>query len=238
MLTLPAEAQAGGRQQLDILTTPPSTIQWDRYLEKYNVIPWPEDPAQRVINPTSCSWDINDHSDYSTSGDLATGTSTSRATCVIEDYNPMYVARYGNLTWWSAVSRWFGAAVTSKSANLVITFSYAPQGRSFTLTPVYRPSTHDYRYSLCVQVLYNPGDPALVLIPGSTPDPLPWGSAPGEGVSTTITLTISNPTGSATRGVAARWGESSDVFFPSGCVAVQYRHPVSSDYPFKWYAGA
>jgi hypothetical protein len=239
MFVLPAVARAAGGYPLD-LSNPTGGRQFDYVLEKYNVWPQPTDPSQLVVNPTTCFWDINDHSEWSASGDLAAGVSSSKDTCVIEGYDPMYTAKFGNLQWWHGSNApWFGAAVYSKSPSLTITFSYAPQGRSFILTPIYRPSYRDYRYSLCVKVMYAPGDPALELIPGSTPDPLPWGSAPGEGVPTTITLTVANPTGRSVRDILARFGESSDITFPDGCVgAWDPLPPTMSDYPFTWYAGA
>ncbi len=232
LVMLPGVASAGPEPQLN-LANRTGEEQATITLEPYNVWPWPADPAQRVIDPTTgCFWDINERGIYSSTGSLAPGTSASTELCVIEYFQPRYVARNGNLAWYSGPSPWFGAQVLAQSSGLTVTTCFQPQGRCFTLTPVV-VDRKTWSYSGCQQIVYLPDDPALVEIPGSTPDPLPWGSTAGRGVRTTITLTIANPTGSLVRGVLARWGESSDVSFPRGCT--QQAPPTTSEYPFRYY---
>ena len=209
-------------------------IQSTQTLEKYNVWPQPTDPAQLVIDPTvGCTWDINEHSDLRDSGDLAPGATASVDTCIIWDYNPMFVARNGNLHWWSTESHSYGFSILGPAGlNVQVCYSTPVRCLPAVVTQV---DSKVYKYTLCSQMVYTPDDPALELIAGSTPDPLPWGSAPGEGVPSTVTLSVSNPTGRTARGIQANWGVSSDAFHHAGCS--EGAHPErEQDYPFAWYS--
>jgi hypothetical protein len=228
LLTVPASA--GPAPPLDFQGT--GFQQSHQTLEKYNVWPQPTDPAQLVIDPTTnCTWDINEHSEWTDTGSLAPGATASTQTCVVWGYNPMYVARNGLLAWYSSVSHWHAVSITGPQ-GLNVQVCYATPARCFTVPS--KPVDRTYQYSFCSQVVYQPGDPALTLIPGSTPDPLPWGSAPGEGSLTTVTISVSNPTGRTAKDILARWGMASDHTFPPGC---SQTHPAPSvDYPFSWYS--
>jgi hypothetical protein len=229
-LLLAPGASAGKPHTLD-LGTSGSQGQWDRVLEKYNR--WPQSQAGPwVVNPRpDCTWDINDWSSIGTTGDLAPRAAVSGSACQIEGYNPMYVEKNGMLAWWGAPSPWFGVEVAAPSADLAVKMCYSPQDRCFTLSP----QTFDaktYRYRLCAQVVYRPDDAALQPIPDSTPDALAAGSAAGLGVETTITFTVSNPTGRIVKGVGVNWGVSSDAVFTRACPT----HTANqTDYPFRWF---
>jgi hypothetical protein len=249
-------AGSRGTQQPRPLYLPNSTgfTQFDSVLEKYNAYVWSDqyqgyviqpDPAKRIINPNpNCTWDINDHLDrQANNGYLDPGQSSSVGQCMINDQNPIYHDDGGGSRWWGGASNWYGARILSSSAGLSVTVCYSIQGRCFTLTPVYSAADRGYNYRLCVQAVYNPADPALYVIPGSTPDPVPDGASPGWGVQTTVTLTVTNPTGRQVKGIVAFWGVSGDVSFPQGCPGLNGDGGTNPNsvtvskqvaYPFRW----
>lgn len=234
LLALLTTVTAAIAQQTPLdLANPSGGGQYDRVLEKYNVYPQPTDPSQLVVNPGGYgTWDINDHLAFQSYGYLDPGASTSTTRQMVWGYDPMYVSINGQLAWWSSPSPWYGADVTSSSPRLTVRVCYRPQARCFTLAPT-QVDTHAYDYKICGQVVYDPDDPALVLIPGSTPDPLPYGSAPGEGVPSTVTVRVSNPTAHRIRSITAAFGVSSDAVFSSGCT--EQHGAEQSSYPMTWY---
>jgi hypothetical protein len=205
--------------------------QWDRTLEKYNAQPL-SSTGPLVENPLpGCTWDINDWSSIGATGDLAAGAAVTGSACQIEGFNPMYVEKNGMLTWWSGVSPWFGVAVDAPSPGLAVKVCHSPQARCFTLSPVVLDSK-TYRYRICAQVVYTPDDPSLSAIAGSTPVALPTGSTDGRGVETTITFTVSNPTGRVVKAVGINWGVSSDAVFTRACTS---HNAAYAEYPFRWF---
>jgi len=205
--------------------------QWNRTLEKYNAQPL-SSAGSLVENPRpDCTWDINDWSSLGTTGDIRAGTAVTGSACQIEGFNPMYVEKNGVLAWWSGVSPWFGVAVDAPSPNLSVKVCYSPQARCFTLSPAALDSK-TYRYRICAQVVYTPDDPSLSKIPGSTPATMPAGSTDGRGVVTTITFTVSNPTGRVVRGVGVNWGVSSDAVYTRACPS---HNAAYAEYPFRWF---
>ena len=229
-LLLAPGASAGKPHPLD-LGNSGSQGQWDRVLEKYNGFPLAAD-GPTVVNPrTDCTWDINDWSALGTTGDLAPRAAVTGMACQIEGFNPMYVEKSGVLTWWSGVSPWFGVGVDAPSPDLSVRVCYSPQDRCFILSPTVL-GLKTYRYRICAQVVYTPSDPALAEIPNSTPATLPTGSTAGRGVETTITFTVSNPTGRVVKGVSVNWGTSSDAVFTTACPS---HNAAYSEYPFRWF---
>lgn len=232
VLVLPA----WGKPHVLDLSNPTSEYanQQDTYLEKYNIYPWPADYTQLVRNSSGCVWDINDHQSWYADGDLAPGASASTQGCIVWGFNPMYVSRNGLLAWWSSVSNWYGTRTTAPSPDLAVSVCLSVPARCFPLSPT-KVDRKTYSYALCVQAVYNPDDPAMSLIPDSTPSPLISGSTPGVGALSYTTLNVSNPTTRVIKAVQVRWGFSSDVVFPAGCVVTSQRPPVTHDYPLAWY---
>lgn len=233
------DTAAAGKPTPFSFTNPTGGGQLDTTLELYNVFPYPIDQAQRVVNPIAgCPWDVNDHLDFragGTSAYLNPGASASVDQCQVEGFDPVYKSNDGQLAWWThGQIAWFGTSIRAQSPKLNVSVCYSPQARCFTLSPIYNATARDYSYSLCSRVEYegDPQDPILNIIPGSTPDPLPAGSVAGYGVKTTITLGVTNPTTRVVKGIDARWGISSDFYYPAGCQVDRSNPSIS--YPFSW----
>ena len=141
-----------------------------------------------VWNPTAygptqygeaCPWDIDDNfTVWATPGTLATGT-TSFAQCRIADGGYKLTA----------------IRLTAKSPDLVVTIGFAAEGVTFTLVPDL--VDREYVYTGCVQGPIYAGStvPRAQTIEGS------YG---GWGVPTTVTVSVTNNTGRAIRGVYAQ----------------------------------
>jgi len=134
-----------------------------------------------VVNNTGCAWDADD-SRYTgdTDGTLAAGATASGSRCVISD----------------DVEHGVYLSINSPSPNLVVSMTYAPQGYSFTASP--RVEGNRYRYELCVEgVDYDASSPDL--------QPIPNSGVGGEGVVTTITYSVRNPTTRTVRSTNGVW---------------------------------
>ena len=191
------------------------------------------DPTHTVTNPgpvtfgRSCTWDINEHSDFSTiTGFIAAGTSTSREDCHVFDFDPVYSCFGDVCSSRSFNSNWVGLQVYASSSNLVSTMCFQPQGDCFTATPVYDSTLKLYNYAICAQALYIPDDLAVIDIDGSNG---------GRGVPTIITRTVTNPTANTVKTAVAKWGLASDVITAPGCPEYPWRQwPFQSSYPWRW----
>jgi hypothetical protein len=123
----------------------------------------------------SCLWSLDSNEKWSGYGYLAAGTSASSGDCLIADIGQ-------HLT---------GVNFTSTSANLKVTISYQPQGRSYSIKPV-KTST-GYQYKGCVAGPFYSTLPLLPQVPDSTG---------GNGVLTQINITITNPTNQTIKKIA------------------------------------
>lgn len=182
---------------------------------------WIEQQAITSTTPTNsfgrnCLWSVNDHELWESWGYLDAGSSASRDKCVVSDYP--HTAPYGMST----------VGVFAKSPNLVVTVCFEPQTRCFSPAPVL--VERQYRYTFCGHAHYDPSDPVMVEIPGSSG---------GRGIVTTVSTTISNPTDRRVRDVIARVGFASDISlflgWPDavGCLPT-FPYTDESDYPFAW----
>lgn len=219
MVFVPA-AQTG-RNNLS-LANPQGGAQWDYRIEKQS---WTQADGTRyhiVVNPTNCSWDINDHSEWTARGDLATGASASVTSCHIIDTNPLYACYGGYCADWSGINNSFGASVWSPSDKLLLTVCWQPQNRCWTPAPVWAKDSRQFLYQTCQQAVPDINDPDVVEIPGS---------GGGLGEREDITVTVSNPTGKRANSIYVSWGLASDMFGPPAC---PFPHHWSADgYPFR-----
>ena len=132
-----------------------------------------------VTNPTGCAWDADDsRSAGFVDGVLAAGTSVSGTKCVIAD-------DLGHAVWFHVLSR---------SPDLIVTTSFAPQDIVLRASPV--PSGRYFEYWTCsVGPEYDHGViPSLPLIDGSNG---------GHGLRTDLVVNITNPTSHAVRKLSA-----------------------------------
>jgi len=183
-----------------------------------------------VINPTPCGWDVDDFWGVGSFGYLAAKTSASVSFCEIADYNPVFLSLNGMEGTWSGVRARTGVEVIAPSPNLIVTITYQPQGKTFTLIPI--EDGRKWNYLWCANVVYEPNDPALQPIPGSGRG---TNGQEGLGVREDITVTITNPTNKQIKGMSvgvARTG-TSDVGY--GCTGTVYFEPEHVDYPFRWW---
>lgn len=199
-------------------------------VEQYSDWPWLPGPLDCsatehcIVNPTPCSWDVDDHWRKFAFGYLPAGGSASDVSCVIASQNPVYRTVSGTTAWWSTVNDRFTAQISAPSPSLMVTISWSPQGRLFTLAAVYDAATRLYRYGMCVRATYSPDDPALVLIPGSNASSV-VGTVDALGLPSTITFTIANPTGKQVRNINGSIGMTG-----SAACALSGQ----SSYPFAW----
>lgn len=182
-----------------------------------------------VTNPTACTWDINDHAEFTATGDVAAGSSTSITSCHIWSAEPLYACYSDRCTWWGGADNWISTRVIAKDPAVQTSLCFTVPARCFALTPIYDSASRAWFSTICVHAVYQgePYDPAFVEVPNS---------GGGLGVQTDVTLTIAGSQGRGiVRGVSADWGVSSDLVFPLGCPA----NPVQgqTSYPFVWIGG-
>lgn len=213
--------------------------QWTDWVQgTYNG--FPADPSLWVNNPTSCAWHVDDSTVWVAEGELLAGGSGVASLCMVSDQNPIYATHYGMTAWWSGVRNRFAVTISSPSSALIVTACYQPQARCFAVNAVWHQETDDYRYLACIQAVYDPGDPALVEVPGSNGGGREFG---GFGVVTTIATTITNPTGHTIRDLRAamevtnvgsgsqRIGAGAALACEAGLAEINW---PSYDYPFRW----
>jgi len=186
------------------------------------------------INPTPCSWDVDDHwLKIATDDYLDAGASVSEETCMVIDANPQYVSRNGWLTWWGGNRGKFSIALSAPSPTLSVEIRYEPQGRTFIANPLYNSENRRYEWYVCTKAWYTPDDSAPIPIPGSNGS-IVEGSTEGTGVVSTITATIRN-TGSKTvrqiSGSVAVVGTNDER--TAGCHS-ELGLPWQTEYPFRW----
>ena len=196
-------------------------------------LPGPNDCSANlhcVVNPTSCSWDVDDHwQRLALGGYLVSGASVIETTCLIVDANSQYLTMNGTTGWFSGFRNKYGVSIDAKSADLAVTVEWQPQGRTFTLAPVLDPGARLYRYRACISAAYDPRDPALGDIAGSNASSVE-GSTDGRGVVSTITTTITNGGSRTARNISADISMTG-TGLTSGCVAgVEWQY----GYPFRW----
>lgn len=187
------------------------------------------DPAHTVVDPFSgVTWDINEHSEWSTSGDLAAGASTSRIDAHIFDFNPVYRCN-GGVCFDQSFSRsnLIGFRVVAPSANLAVEVCFQPQAHCFQGVPAFDSKSKLFTYRVCATAVYERDDPANVPIDGSNG---------GYGVPTTITRSVTNQTGRAVKNVSAGWGVTSDISGTNGCPTIDDHTwpPLQLSYPWEW----
>jgi hypothetical protein len=204
MLALPAVGQ--GKPSPLNLGVGPSVIQRTSWISQQDDVPQPADFIRNSVVP--CFWSVNDHAAWHASGYLDAGASASTQVCIVSDFNPVFATKFGVTAEWSiAPYGFFGATVSDPMLDTSV--CYSPQERCFSAP-------------FCGRANYDPDDPALSDIVDSHG---------GRGVTTTITLTVSNPTSRRIRDIDVNWGISSDVNFHGGCTGPQSSH---LEYPFAW----
>lgn len=234
ILVFPALAQP--RQSLSLTNVQSSEVQYDYAVEKQVWTHVDGTKYHLVVNPTACTWDINDHSEYSTRGDVAAGSSTSTTLCHIASAEPLYACYSDYCTWWSGRDNWIGLRMYAKTADVKASLCFSP-GRCFDAIQTYDSKNHKWISNFCVTAVYqgNPYDPLMADIAGSNG---------GIGVQEDITFNVK---GTQTKGIVqdvyVNWGVSSDIFYPLACQFGQgangwpinpYQVPQQSEYPFIW----
>lgn len=224
----PAAGAKGGPQPLGVSWQ--GGYQFSRWIEQED--DWPQPPdGLAIINPfgSACKWSVNDHEHFLSTGYLDAGATVSRERCVVSDYDPVLRTINGVTAQWSnSVHGMSTARVWSKSADLVLSVCFEPQGRCFTAAPIFDAQQRQYRYDFCGQTHYFPGD--VVEIPNSNG---------GHGVLTTVTTTLANPTERRVRDVMMNVGFASDIALlqnwpdAQGC-PLSYPHYNQAEYPFRW----
>lgn len=129
-----------------------------------------------VVYTGACLWTIDSNVELGGYGKLAAGASASYQECLIAD----------------GFSHEAGVNLTAATADLIVTISYAPQGRTFQVPA--RPVADGYEYRGCV---IGPGYadwPSLPTVDDSND---------GHGLPTDITVTVTNPTSRTVRNVNA-----------------------------------
>lgn len=225
-LVTPVMAAGKGQTYLNLNVNTGFT-QFSQWIEQQD--DWPQPEINAITNPNShCTWSVNDHSDWLATGKLDAGQSTSRSRCIVSDFSPVFATRYGYTAWWSnAVYGFAGLKVLSPSPNILVSVCYQPQNRCFTLGSVYDPNERVWTYKFCGRAHYKNDDPALTEIVDSNG---------GRGVITTVTMTVTNPTGRTVRDLWAMGGFSSDIIYPTACDRTEFGFPIvpNSEYPFNW----
>lgn len=191
--------------------------------------------ANCIINPTGCAWDVDDHGQYIVIDRvLRPGESGGVDWCVIYDAKG-YVRTICGLggdpnncmtASWSSFSHRVGLTVKSNSPDLAVTLSFG--AKVFTLTPFWN-ADRQWQYDICAKALYDVGDPALTIIPGSVV------SGPnGTGVQFPVSIRVANP--SAKRATVTLDAQNIGVGQQgAGChttsvAYADYQH----DYPWWW----
>lgn len=225
-LAMPAATLSNPAVQLDLVGN--GTGAWNRLVEKQNDWPLPADQSLWRINPTNCTFDINDHYAFTDSGYLPANTTVSKTTCHIFDFDPIYRCLNGLCADWSAPSNKYSVTVAAPTASLAVSVCFDTDGRCFQLDPVWNQDRRQYGYSLCVQAIYDPDDPLVLEIPGSNG---------ARGVTTRITWSVSNPSllpgpKGTVKNIEVAWGLSSDAYYAGSCTAnTQF---ANNEYPYRW----
>jgi len=172
-----------------------TNAQLQQPVEQQSDYPFDSSGPRYVVNPTQCSWDVDDSWQRIANDDyLDAGASATLQTCMVSDASTYYASHNGTSGWWASNRGYFGALVYAAVSGLAVSVCYAPQARCFHPQPQFNASQRRYDYVACTQVVYQQGDPALVSIPGSNG---------GTGVITNITLKVSNPTAKQIRSIGA-----------------------------------
>ncbi|MGH9177259.1 MAG: hypothetical protein ACRD0N_01705, partial [Acidimicrobiales bacterium] len=181
-----------------------SSFAWNLYdlsimnpIEQWVEWPFPEqdrwvvNTAAGVSPPGPCAWDVDDHWYLIAMGTINAGASVVTDHCRVADPNPIWQVRNGTEAWWNYNRRYMGVRVQSPSPDLAVSVSYTPQGRTFTLQPVYDAATREYVYRGCVGLSYHPNDPAWPYERDPAVQPVP-GSNGGWGVITHAAVSVTN----------------------------------------------
>lgn len=239
LTALPASAGKG-----DVLHfTLSGSVQRQNPVEQQSDYPWlpgPLDCSQNLrcrINPTPCSWDVDDQwLKFAQDDFLPEGVTVSVSTCMIGDANPQFRKIHDLTTWWSTAKGKFGIWLGTSSPDLIITIAYQ-SGPSFVLEPQWNQATRRYDYFGCVQVDYLDGDLALGPIAGSNGSQVE-GSSEGIGIRHDITLSITNPTSRTVRQIDARVGVRGALSGGSLACDPDLGLPMQVNYPFRFWGYA
>lgn len=201
-------------------------------------------PANWVVNPTGCSWDVDDHWDMiQIDASLAAGASVSQTYCQVADTNPVFfctgtfsVPSDPVCAWRSGGTSHFRGiqvTVTAPKPGLEVTSCYQPQNRCFQIGELYNQVLRRYEHHSCIGVRYTPDDPAVAPILGSNGDL--FTPSRGLGLLTYDTVTVSNPTGHTVKPIVAAVqmvGVGGDGLSCSPTLGGY----DTFDYPFAWTA--
>lgn len=175
-----------------------------------------------VVNPTNCSWDVDDHWQKWVSGVALPGSSASSTSCLLISQNPTFVSIHGSEGFYSWTRTRAYTELSAAATGLVVTIAFGD--RTFTATPV--ASGNRYRYDLCVGANYDPADPHLVPIAGSNASTVA-GSTDAVAARTSVVITVANPTGKRIRDITGFIGMTGTD--PSNC-----HLQGQVEYPYAW----
>lgn len=221
LITLASPAAAKGNPRTPIAPVSGNDVQHSLTVEQQTDWPWPEDPADRVLNPfPDCSWDVDDRWSQGAVGYLGPGLSYEVTDCLVSEPNGVVRTVNGVTQVYASGHLYHGSLVRAPSPALVVQVCWQPQGKCVVPLPGWNAAASAYDYATCARAVY--GSEMTDVVPGSNG---------GIGVRTDVTVTLTNTSGSGLRDVQV--GTAVGLDRPSGCATV----PVTmSDYPFQWGA--
>jgi len=170
-----------------------------------------------------CSWDVDDNSTFSDTGDLNAGASTSVNACqVMGTYNsPNPSSCQYDFANARRCGFPVGVRVVSSSSSLNVSLCFS-QGPCFNPQPKLI-SSRSYEYTACVRAIYPYQDSRDADIPGS---------GGGHGIINDEVLTVSNPTNKSVKGIFASLNQIGWYQGLSGSGPVNYQDPSA---PYCYY---
>lgn len=170
-------------------------VQLQQPVEQQSDYPFDPRAAHYVVNPTSCSWDVDDSwQRIAVDGYLEANATATFRTCMVSDATAYTTTKNGLTASWSSSRGYLGVLVHSPVSRLVVSVCYSLRSRCFAPAPQFNTAQKRYDYVACTQAVYDPGDPDLVSIPDSNG---------GTGVVSQITLEVANPTSRQIRSIGA-----------------------------------
>lgn len=168
---------------------------WEQQSPVEQMSDWPWAPSitdcsanvRCTVNPTPCSWDVDDHWQEWVQGTLAGGQFVTRSSCLIASQDPVWLSVNGVDGWYDWPTDRFYVDLRAPSAALVVSVAFDP---GEVVAANVRPDGRAYRYTICAAPSYPPDDPLLQPIAGSARG---TDGRDALGVRTTVTLTIANP---------------------------------------------
>lgn len=107
-------------------------------VEQQSPLPW--DDATNVVNPTVCSWDVDDLHYIGGGGNLTANQPETATVCLIAD-GSSYDGPYAN-------NKTVYATALSPSGDLDVTLTNS-LGQTWPADKVYYPSNHRWSYTVC-----------------------------------------------------------------------------------------